>query len=515
MLPLSAMKLEHPVPHAFAVTSLLLLPIVIQFSRRIGSLSTSKKRADSDSEPERREVERPPWTLPVLHNTLSFILADDSIHEWITRNCERFEGKPFTLKVLGLPQMLVVSTPEAFEDVLKNQFMNFPKGPQCHENMKELLHVGDGVFAVDGVKWAHQRDVTRGLFRMNELRECMVEAVTRHTMALHDVLKQICARNRSVDLYKLLSCFSTEAFAEISFGLKMDCLRANKELPFQAAFDRAQRLTALRFVRPRWFWKMQQRLGIGAEDQLQLDIKEIDATVLSIVQRVLAQRAMTPENDTDKTTNMLSLFLDTIAKDPTMDEELYDPVHLRDVVVNFLVAGRDTTAQALSWFFYSISQNPRVEAKLRREIYKKLPEVMTAECCVSTLQQVNKLVYLEAAIKETLRLYPSMPISPKYAVRDTLLSDGTFVAAGSMIDPTTKKIASVSAFKFVAFGAGPRMCLGSSLAGLELKLVAAALLSRFHIHVENPEDVSYGFSLTLPVKGPMNARLARVSASFG
>ncbi|KAE9323293.1 hypothetical protein PR003_g17007 [Phytophthora rubi] len=244
--------------------------------------------------------------------------------------------------------------------------MNFPKGPQYHENMKELL--GDGVFAVDGVKWAHQRDVTRGLFRMNELRECMVEAVTRHTMALHDVLKQICARNRSVDLYKLLSCFSTEAFAEISFGLKMDCLRANKELPFQAAFDRAQRLTALRFIRPRWFWKMQQRLGLGAEDQLQLDIKEIDATVLSIVQRVLAQRAVTPEDGTDKTTNMLSLFLDTIAKDPTMDEELYDPVHLRDVVVNFLVAGRDTTAQALSWFFYSISQNPRVEAKLRRGI---------------------------------------------------------------------------------------------------------------------------------------------------
>uniref|UniRef100_H3H7A8 Cytochrome P450 n=2 Tax=Phytophthora ramorum TaxID=164328 RepID=H3H7A8_PHYRM len=320
----------------------------------------------------------------------------------------------------------------------------------------------------------------------------------------------------------------------------MGCLRANKELPFQAAFDSAQRLTAQRFVRPRWFWKMQRRLGLGAEDQLQLDIKEIDAAVLNIVQRVLSQRALVPDDGAPKSTNMLSLFLDTIAKSPKAEEQLYDPAYLRDVVVNFLVAGRDTTAQALSWFFYNVSQNPHVEAKLRREIYKKLPELVNSEVCVPTLQQVNRLVYLEAVMKETLRLYPPVPMSPKYAVRDAMLSDGTFVAAGSMvclpmyamgrmphvwgpdaaefnperwIDPATKKIVSVSAFKFVAFNAGPRMCLGTTLAGLELKLVAASLLSRFHIHVENPEDVTHAFSLTLPVKGPMNVRLARVQAA--
>ncbi|KAF1775642.1 Histone deacetylase domain [Phytophthora cactorum] len=317
--------------------------------------------------------------------------------------------------------MLVVSTPQAFEDVLKYQFMNFPKGPHFKDNMKDLL--GGGIFAVDGVKWAHQCDVARELFRAQEL-----------------------------------------------------------QLPFQAAFDRAQRLTTQRFVRPRWFWKMQKRLGLGAEDQLQLDIKEIDTTVLSIVQQVLANRALTPEDGRAKNASMLSLFLDIIAKSPKTEEHQYDPVYLRDVVVNFLVAGRDTTAQALSWFFYNASQNPRVETKLRREIYTKLPELMAAECCVPTLQQ--------------------------YAVRDTVLSDGTFVPAGTMvclplyamgrmthvwgpdaaefkperwINPSTKTIISVSAFKFVAFNAGPRMCLGNSLAGLELKLVAALYSPRRNV----------------------------------
>ncbi|OWZ22639.1 hypothetical protein PHMEG_0002617 [Phytophthora megakarya] len=541
MLSVSTLKLEHPLCHALAVTTLLLLPVAIQLTRRSTSSSTESDVADNrtDSEPERQAAARLPWTLPLLHNTLQVLLAGSDIHGWITKNCKQFEGRPFMVKVVGLPEMLVISTPEAFEDVLKHQFMNFSKGLHQKENIKDLL--GNGIFAVDGVKWAHQRDIARGLFRMHELRECMTDAITRHTIALHDVLKQVCIQNRSVDLHKLLSCFSTEAFTDISFGATLNCLRNNKELPFQAAFDRAQRLTAQRFVRPRWFWKMQKRMGVGSEDQLQLDIKEIDATILSTVQQVLANRAISPEDGRSNNTSMLSLYLDTIEKAPNVDEQLYDPVYLRDVVVNFLVAGRDTTAQALTWFFYNVSQNPCVEAKLRREIYNNLPEIMNSECCVPSLPQVNKLVYLEAVVKETLRLYPSMPISPKYAVRDTILSDGTFVPAGTMvclplyamgrmthvwgpdaaefkperwIDPVKKKIISVSAFKFVAFNAGPRMCLGTSLVGLELKLVAAALLSRFHIHVENPEAVGYGFSLTLPVKGPMNVRLARVSAGF-
>lgn len=106
--------------------------------------------------------------------------------------------------------------------------MNFPKGPHYIEDMKDLL--GDGIFAVDGVKWAHQRDVACGLYQTQELRDCMTKATTRHTNALHDVLKNVCAKNRSMDLYKLISCYSTEVFTDMSFGVTMNCLRANKEL---------------------------------------------------------------------------------------------------------------------------------------------------------------------------------------------------------------------------------------------------------------------------------------------
>ncbi|KAF4137760.1 Cytochrome P450 [Phytophthora infestans] len=119
--------------------------------------------------------------------------------------------------------------------------MNFPKGPHYIEDMKDLL--GDGIFAVDGVKWAHQRDVACGLYQTQELRDCMTKATTRHTNALHDVLKNVCAKNRSMDLYKLISCYSTEVFTDMSFGVTMNCLRANKEL-------RSKQLLTVHSVKP-------------------------------------------------------------------------------------------------------------------------------------------------------------------------------------------------------------------------------------------------------------------------
>ncbi|KAL4173828.1 hypothetical protein KRP22_005775 [Phytophthora ramorum] len=151
------------------------------------------------------------------------------------------------------------------------------------------------------------------------------------------------------------------------------------------------------------------------------------------------------------------------------------------------------------------------------------------------MQDVSQLVYLEAALKETLRLHPPVPMAPKYVVEDTTLSDGTFVKGKSMIvlatyvmarmqevwgpdaevfkperwiDPTTGKLIPVSAYKFASFNAGPRMCLGMNLAMLEMKLVVAGLLSKFHVEVLNPEDVTYELSLTLPVKGPLNVKVS-------
>ncbi|KAG6944580.1 hypothetical protein JG688_00017009 [Phytophthora aleatoria] len=347
---------------------------------------------------------------------------------------------------------------------------------------------------------------------MRALRDSMTSTIQRHLVVLERIFYQAAETNDTVDMFRLLNRFTMEAFTEIGFGVHMNCLDADKEHPFQTAFDRSQQLFVLRFVRPSWFWKTQRLLGIGAEGQVKRDMDVINSTIFDIVTQTLEHRAKGTQDDKGGK-DIISLFLDDLNKSGDADESCFDPTYLRDIVVNFIIA---------------------VEAKIREEVAAKLPKLFNGQCSPS-MDEVGELIYVEAALRETLRLYPSVPIFSKEAVHDTVLSDGTFIAAGTLaglpmyalgrmphvwgpdaaefkperwID--SGKLISVSAYQFVAFNAGPRLCLGKNLAMLEMKLIVASLLSKYHVELESPENVTYAISFTLPVKGQLNAKITAV-----
>ncbi|KAL4158237.1 hypothetical protein PRNP1_004016 [Phytophthora ramorum] len=346
-----------------------------------------------------RKVHRPDSTLPLLENTLDILQAarDGDIHDRTVRACRGFKGEPVLIRSIGLPDKLVVSTPEAFEDVLKTQFNNFPKGSYMCENLRDLL--GDGVFVADGDQWVHQRKTASNLFTMRALRDSMTAVIQRHAVVLYDILQRASDNKETLDLFRLFNRFTIEAFAEIGFGVHMGCLDSDEEHPFQKAFDRAQRALLLR--------------------RLKEDIEVINATVLDIVEKALAKRS-TVSNDGigDEDKNIVTLFLDNVGGFASADSQQPDPMHLRDIVVNFLIAGRDTTAQTLSWFFLNLTKNSDVEAAIRDEIAEKLPKGgrNATTSATATMQDVSQLVYLEAALKETLRLHPPVPMAPKYVL---------------------------------------------------------------------------------------------------
>jgi fatty acid omega-hydroxylase len=118
-----------------------------------------------------------------------------------------------------------------------------------------------------------------------------------------------------------------------------------------------------------------------------------------------------------------------------------------------------------------------------------------------------------------------------------VLSDGTFIKAGQhvvipsyalgrmesiwgpdvmdfkperWIDQDSGKLIPVSSFKFSAFNGGPRICLGKNLAMMEMKIVAAGILSRFHMEVQEPEKIRYGFGVTLHLKDPLLVHVQQV-----
>ncbi|KAF3496548.1 hypothetical protein DY000_02053270 [Brassica cretica] len=174
---------------------------------------------------------------------------------------------------------------------------------------------------------------------------------------------------------------------------------------------------------------------------------------------------------------------------------------IRDTILGVLIAAKDTTSSALSWFFWLLSKNPEAMIKIRQEINNKMPKFDPAD--------LDKLVYLDGAVCETLRLYPSVPFNHKSPAKPDVLP------TGHRVDDNWKIVISIYALgrmksvwgddaedfrperwisdngmlrhepshKFLAFSAGPRSCLGKKLTFLQIKTVAVKIIQKYEIEV--------------------------------
>lgn len=97
------------------------------------------------------------------------------------------------------------------------------------------------------------------------------------------------------------------------------------------------------------------------------------------------------------------------------DAEEMNDKYLRDIILNFMIAGKDTSANTLSWFFYMLCKNPLIQEKVAQEVRDVTSsqddvvdvEEFIANITDTTLEQMH---YLHAALTETLRLYPAVPV---------------------------------------------------------------------------------------------------------
>jgi len=159
---------------------------------------------------------------------------------------------------------------------------------------------------------------------------------------------------------------------------------------------------------------------------------------------LIERRRADPQLDVSH--DLLALFMKEVAKEN--GDSCRDAKHtrmLRDVCMNFVIAGRDTTACTLTWVFYILATNPGVQRRLCEELDEKLPD--GAEATFRNTQP-GEMPYLNGLIYESLRLYPPVPADPKVSTCDDILPDGTHMTAGSTVlyypwimgrDPATYK----------------------------------------------------------------------------
>lgn len=105
-----------------------------------------------------------------------------------------------------------------------------------------------------------------------------------------------------------------------------------------------------------------------------------------------------------------------------------DNKFLRDTILNLMIAGRDTTSSGLKWFLWLVSTHPEVERKIRDEPLSAIPAEEAKKLRVFQIQELGKLVYLHAAMCESLRLFnPPVPFQHKEPLQAGILPGGHFV----------------------------------------------------------------------------------------
>ncbi|ETO99539.1 hypothetical protein F441_23046 [Phytophthora nicotianae CJ01A1] len=489
-----------------------------------------------------KHLPTPEGDYPILRHTLEIIKAQKSgkFVDWALKYCRKYKGKPWSLRIVGKYPAIVVCSPEAFEDIQKTQFDAFDKSPFVSEALYDVL--GQGIFAISGPLWQHQRKTASHLFTAQMMQYAMEVVVPDKGEELVKRLNGICLTEkeseRVVNMKRLLDLYTMDIFAKVGFDVDLHGVESDENAELLDSFERMSARLLERIQLPVWVWKLLRWLNVGAEKQLAEDIKVVNDLVYGVISRSIDEKNRQGVKENSRK-DLITLFIEKSEVEYTKGVHTKKDLKLmRDFVISFLAAGRETTATTMSWVILMLNRYPKVLERVRQEIKDKLPDLVSGNMRSPTLEDTQQLVYLEAVVRETLRLFPVAAVSGRSATRDVRLYEGTLIKAGTRIvlphycmgrmttvwgpdvdefkperwiDPISGKIKMVSPFKFSVFFGGPRICLGMKFALVEVKITLAKLLSQFDFKtVKDPFDFTYRASITLQIKGPFDVVVSRL-----
>ncbi|RCV19981.1 hypothetical protein SETIT_4G019300v2 [Setaria italica] len=249
--------------------------------------------------------------------------------------------------------------PVIIEHVLKTSSSKYSKGIFNYSVMKDLF--GDGIFAADGDKWRHQRKLASHEFSTKVLREFSSVVFRTNARKLADKISSAATSGTIINMQELLMKTTMDSIFKVGFGFELNTLSGTDEssIQFSDAFDEANSLVYHRYVD--LFWKLKRYFNIGSEAKLKRNIQIIDDFVMKLIHQ---KREQMNGQDNRAREDILSRFIIQSKTDPETMNDRY----LRDIVLNFLIAGKDTTGNTLTWFFYMLCKNPLVQDKVALEI---------------------------------------------------------------------------------------------------------------------------------------------------
>ena len=384
--------------------------------------------------------------------------------------------------------------PDSVKHVLQENNRNYNKDLFTYKIFYPFL--GHGLLTNDGESWLHQRRLMQPAFHRKRIASYGT-IMTDATVALLERWQSNTQQDSSLDIAKEMMNLTLGIVGQTLFSLDLSD-ETNMIGPA---------VTTMLNLLGHYIYSPFPPINVPTSRNRRL--LAANRTLEQVIYHLIAERR---QQNMD-TGDLLSMLLS--ARDEETGEGMNDQ-QIRDELMTMLIAGHETTANALAWTWYLLSQHPEIEQRL----YHEIDEVLGGS--IPTLEHLPDLKYTNMVLEETLRLYPTAGIFGRKTIANDELR-GYRIPANSMIvispyathhhpdyrpdperfDPerfTPERSADRPHYAYFPFSRGPRMCIGSSFAMMEAQLILAMIAQRFQLRLVPGHPVEPQLLVTLRPK---------------
>lgn len=402
----------------------------------------------------------------------------------------------------GRQHVVLLNDPELIRQVLVTDSPMFTKS-RVMQRTKVLL--GEGLLTSEGTFHRRQKRLVQPAFHRQR-----IEGYAARMVELAAQFRDRWRDNATLDIHREMMRLTLAIVARTLFSTQVE----------QEAADLGAAVTALLNLFPFLvlpFSEWVEKLPIGPSRKAARAVERLDATIYRMIQSRRAQ----PEAGDD----LLALLLET--QDSEGDGGRMTDRQIRDECMTLFVAGHETTAVALTWTWYLLSQNPAVEARLHAEIDSVIGDRLP------TFDDLPQLRYAEMVFAESMRLYPpawtvARMNSRPYSIASYTLPPRTLFMMSEWVmhhdpryfpdpfrfDPerwTQEARPARPKFSYFPFGGGPRQCIGEQFARTEGILLLVTLAQPWKMRLVPGHRVEPQPRITLRPKYGMRMVLERRS----
>jgi cytochrome P450 len=381
----------------------------------------------------------------------------------------------------------VIHHPDDVKRVLVSNYRNYTKGTGI-DRIKLLL--GKGIMTSEGELWKRQRAMMQPCFHRRVITR-FADLIAQANERFIARWEALAARGELINVTEEMSDLTLEIVMRSLIGRDLE--RVTQELganPFEVvAKDSARNL---QFV-----YKFRSLTGL--------------------VQKLIARRRAQPAEEHFDYLAMLLSARDKETGQPMSDGELIDEI------LTLIVAGHETTASGLNWTWYLLSQHPEAEARLHAEL-DAAPELPAP-----SLVQVEALAYTQQVINEALRLYPPGWVLSRRTIEADVLGGYPVPARTNVLLPlylvhrhprfwkdpevfwperfAPEHEAERPRFAYMPFAAGPRHCIGETLALFEMFVHLYKVARRYRLRYVPDKPLELEAGINLRTRHPLHMRL--------